>query len=267
MGGQLMMSAGVQYPHLNGVPYKALMKICATALDRPGAPEEEGDPPKPARWFYAGWEDVALWVGWTVPADTPANKKARKNMRGEMNKILKELAEAGAIEERPHPRDGRRKAWYVALDPRSTGDSPVESESKSTGDSPSRSTGDSPTDRRVIHPAPSIRREEDKREDQQLGAGAQVAQAVRAHGAAGDDEETRTLALLTAWAKVDYAPESCRQLVRQLLILDCKPEDVARQVANMGESVQIPDRSDALEQLLKKVRAPWPTAAGSAKPQ
>lgn len=78
----------------------------------------------------------------------------------------------------------------------------------------------------------------------------------------GDDEETRTLALLTAWAKMQYPKESWRVPVRRLLILTCEPEDVARQVAKLGQSVPISDRFEAIEGLLKDVKAPWPAAAG-----
>jgi hypothetical protein len=233
MGGQLMMIAMVQYAHLPGTQYKALMKICATALDTPNT---DGHP---ARWYYRGWEDLALGVGWNVPADTPANKKRRKTMRGEMNKIYRALAAAGAIDELPHPGDGRRKAWYVALNPRLTGGSPVESKPSPTPDRrvihPPDRRVIHPPDRRVIHPAPSIRSQEEQQKDEQPGAGAQP-QTAREADAAGDEQEV--LNWLAKWSDrdSDRVRDECVELVRKCLgLLRWEVPDLLARLEQLAE--------------------------------
>lgn len=106
MGGQLARSMSSKFAQLPGTQFKALNRMCWIAFDRPTADH-------PARTWYAGWEELALAMGWRVPDKTPENRSRRKAMRGEVNKVYKALEAAGAIEECEHPYDGRRKAYRV----------------------------------------------------------------------------------------------------------------------------------------------------------
>lgn len=81
---------------------------------------------------------------------------------------------------------------------------------------------------------------------------------------AGVDDETWTLAQVTAWAGAERPDEAWRLLVRRQLASGWEPADLVQELAYLGESVPIPRRSGAVTRLLKRVRKPRAAPAGSA---
>lgn len=111
MGLDLMSFALVKYAHLPARPYKALMIMCRTALD-PG--KGKG---RPERLYWAGWEPLAVAMGFEVPsADDPRAASRRRKLSDYATEALKQLEKEGAIRRLvDHPGTGRRQSVHLLL--------------------------------------------------------------------------------------------------------------------------------------------------------
>jgi hypothetical protein len=89
---------------LSGNAYKVLVAMAATALDQPNSKGQ------PARLYYAGWEPLALALGFD-PQENP--RKAKEAVR----RAIKELREAGLVcVVGGHARTGNRQSYRLDLD-------------------------------------------------------------------------------------------------------------------------------------------------------
>lgn len=103
MGYELMQLAMVHGAHLPARPYKVLLRMCWQALDR-----DSGD--RPARLYFAGWEPLALAMGYDP---SPAGRESAKT---NVRRAVRDLTRDGFIEAvGGHAGFGVRQTYLVRV--------------------------------------------------------------------------------------------------------------------------------------------------------
>lgn len=117
MGIELAGIVSAKYGHIPAGPYKILMRMAITALDKPNA---KGQPP---RLYWGGWEDLAIALGRDVPPPLATIEKhhettrRRKVIRNEVIRYTTYLTTIGAVEKAvDNPRVGYQQEWKLTLD-------------------------------------------------------------------------------------------------------------------------------------------------------
>lgn len=116
MGIDLVQIASARFAHLPGNQFKVLIRMCATALDKPNGKGQ------PARHYFAGWEVLSLALNRNVPPDEPANQRRRKRLRDEITTVCGDLCKAGAVQRlTDHPQTKQQQEYLLTLEPDATG--------------------------------------------------------------------------------------------------------------------------------------------------
>ena len=111
MGVDLVKQVAVRHGHLNGNAYKVLMYMALLALDEPNANGH------PANLYYAGWEPLALALGYKLPiGGDDTSKQRRRKQYGLVKRALADLRRDGVVEAlEDHPRTGLRQTYRLNL--------------------------------------------------------------------------------------------------------------------------------------------------------
>jgi hypothetical protein len=84
-----------------------LIRMCHVALD-----DANGD--RPARTYFAGWEPLAMALGYDVPdGDDEDGRRNRRWMRRETARVVASLAKVGAVERVGMAHRGRRQEYRL----------------------------------------------------------------------------------------------------------------------------------------------------------
>lgn len=138
MGIELVKTVAARHGSLSGNAYKLLVYMASVALDRPN---DKGQPPN---LYYAGWEPLALALGYELAAAGVSADGDRRRRQAEeaVRRGVQVLVERGLIErEVEHARTRQRQRLRLTLSPCETqGLSPCETQ----GQEPLQIAGESP---------------------------------------------------------------------------------------------------------------------------
>lgn len=112
MGVELVGLVSAKWGHLPAGPFKLLVRMAVTALDKPNAKGQ------PAAVYWGGWADLALALSRDVPDDngTPEIARRRKYIRDEVIRHTTALTKAGAIKPAvDKPVRGTKQTWILTL--------------------------------------------------------------------------------------------------------------------------------------------------------
>lgn len=112
MGVELAGLVSAKWGHLPPGPFKVLVRMAVTSLDKPNAKGQ------PAALYWGGWTDLALALGREVPDDngTPEMARRRKVIRDEVIRHTTALTNAGAIKPAvDKPVRGTKQTWKLTL--------------------------------------------------------------------------------------------------------------------------------------------------------
>lgn len=112
MGVELAGLVSAKWGHLPAGPFKVLIRMAVTSLDKPNAKGQ------PAGVYWGGWADLALALGRDIPDDdgTPEIARRRKHIRDEVIRHTTALTKAGAIKPAvDNPLRGTKQTWILTL--------------------------------------------------------------------------------------------------------------------------------------------------------
>jgi hypothetical protein len=103
MGVELVKAAVSRHGSLPAKQYKTLIRMCLSAFDKPG------DPDNPERVYKGGWEPLALAMGYD-----PTDPGKRTWIRKEVTQTCRALKDQGVIKPLvDNPGAGTRQYWYI----------------------------------------------------------------------------------------------------------------------------------------------------------
>lgn len=112
MGAQLVSAIVISHPRLSDRAFRVAVRMALSALDRPN---ERG---QPAGLYFAGWEPLALVLGYELPPATdPETRKKRRNASENVRRAVRELILAGLVQPLGNAHRGSRQTYKLCLSP------------------------------------------------------------------------------------------------------------------------------------------------------
>lgn len=112
MGVELVGLVSAKWGHLPAGPFKLLVRMAVTALDKPNAKGQ------PGAVYWGGWVDLALALNRDIPDDdgTEETMRRRKHIRDEVIRHTSALTRAGAIKPAvENPGRNVKQTWKLTL--------------------------------------------------------------------------------------------------------------------------------------------------------